>query len=82
MSKSQANAREFGYRRLAPLLIVVALVVPMLLALPATPARALVVGPGDDRVNSTPTGWWFYTGVTPSTLSSLLSSNGARLTFR
>jgi hypothetical protein len=45
----------------------------------ATPATA-AVGPGDDRQQSTPTSWWTYTGVSAATLTSLLNSNGARLT--
>lgn len=35
---------------------------------------------GDDRLSTIQTGWWTYTGVTASQVSSLLSSNNARLT--
>ena len=45
----------------------------------ATTAGA-VTGPADDRQQSTSTSWWTYTGVNASTLSNLLSNNGARLT--
>jgi hypothetical protein len=38
------------------------------------------VGPADDRLLSTPTGWWTYTGVTPSEVTSYLAANNARLT--
>ncbi|MFD2765851.1 hypothetical protein [Micromonospora eburnea] len=34
----------------------------------------------DDRMNSTPTGWWTYQNVDPDTVSALLSSNDARPT--
>jgi len=44
-----------------------------------TPADA-AVGPADDRQQTTPTSWWTYTGVTASSVNSLLSANGARLT--
>jgi len=45
----------------------------------ATPASA-AVGPGEDRQISSPAGWWTYTGVDASFVSSQLSANGARLT--
>ncbi len=34
----------------------------------------------DDRSVSVPTGWWTYTGITASSVTSLLNSNAARLT--
>ena len=34
----------------------------------------------DDHSVNVPTGWWLYTGQTAAQVSSLLSSNGARLT--
>jgi hypothetical protein len=33
----------------------------------------------DDHSTNTPTGWWFYTGVTAAQVSSYLSANSARL---
>lgn len=38
------------------------------------------VGPADDRQMIAPTSWWTYSGVTAAQVSSLLSSNNARLT--
>jgi D-alanyl-D-alanine carboxypeptidase len=35
---------------------------------------------GDDRLQTTQTGWWAYSGVDPATLADRLSANGARLT--
>ncbi len=32
-----------------------------------------------ETLNTTPTGWWWYYGVTPAQLSSLVSSNNARI---
>jgi len=32
-----------------------------------------------ESLNTTPTGWWWYYGVTPAQLSSLVSSNNARI---
>lgn len=35
---------------------------------------------GDDRLSTSRTDWWTYTGITASQVNSLLSSNNARLT--
>src|SRR4051812_8204952 len=32
-----------------------------------------------ETLNTTPTGWWWYYGVTPAQLSSLVSSDNARI---
>jgi hypothetical protein len=37
-------------------------------------------GPADDRQLTVPTSWWSYTGVSATQLSSLLTTNHARLT--
>src|SRR5262245_60874810 len=45
----------------------------------AVPAKA-AIGAADDRQLTNPTGWATYTGVSPSTITSLLNTNHARLT--
>lgn len=49
-------------------------------ATPHAASLAISVGPGEDRQISVPASWWTYNGVSAATVSSLLSSNGARLT--
>src|SRR3954447_20551942 len=49
-----------------------------------TPAPDDVLGQTDqpalaETLNTAPTGWWWYYGVTPAQLSSLVGSNGARI---
>jgi hypothetical protein len=60
-------------------LVLVLVVQLFLVALVRDPASA-AVGSADDRQLTTSTGWWTYTGVTGSQVSSLLSSNNARIT--
>ena len=67
-------------RRYAWQVVVLALVAQVLVGGGAASARALAIGPGDDRLQTTPTGWWYYVGETPSALASQLSANSARLT--
>jgi Beta-lactamase enzyme family len=64
------------------LAVVAAVQLSMVVAIGVGPANAAnaAVGPADDRQMIAPTAWWTYTGVTAAQVSSLLSSNNARLT--
>ena len=64
-------------RWVAIVVAMLAIAAPLLVV--AQPASA-TPGPGDDRLTSTPTGWWTYGGVSPSSLNTLLTNNNARLT--
>jgi hypothetical protein len=44
-----------------------------------TPAQA-ATPPGDDRLLSTPTGWWAFSGYSAQDVGDALNRNGARLT--
>ena len=62
------------------LLAAVALVAQLAVGFAATTHAGASVGPADDRQQTWPTGWWTYTGVTASTLSTLVTKDGARIT--
>ena len=63
------------------LLVALALIVAQLaLGLGTATSASASPGPADDRLQTAPTGWSTYTGVTTSALSTLLTNNGARLT--
>ena len=72
-------ARKTAHRRLSGL-IVAGLAGTLLIATAPAAHAALVVTPGDDRVRVTPTTWWTYGAQGPSTVTSLLNTNNARLT--
>jgi hypothetical protein len=50
------------------------------LLLSSTGAAEASVGPADDRLQSTPTGWWTYHNIDPTTLTNYLNLHVARLT--
>src|SRR4051812_3765893 len=75
---SKLRHRGLLRRSVAGLVAVLALATPSVL-IAANPASA-AVGPVDDRMISTPTGWWTYGNVSATTLGNLLTANGARLT--
>jgi hypothetical protein len=61
-------------------LLVVALVAQLGVSIASTSIASASTGPGDDRQQTAPTGWWTYTGVTASTLSTIITQDGARIT--
>jgi len=70
-----------GVRRYVWPVVILALAAQVLVGAGTASARVpLVIGPGDDRLQTTPTGWWYYVGQTPAALSSHLTGNSARLT--
>jgi hypothetical protein len=64
----------------AALVVQLSLAAAVAVAGPAVAGPVPGVGPGDDRLQTAPTSWWTYTGVSAATLSSLLSAHNARLT--
>lgn len=62
------------------LAVVLALTIQFAVAVSVAGSASAATGAADDRQLTTPTAWWTYTGVTGVTLSSLLSTNHARLT--
>jgi hypothetical protein len=55
--------------------LLVAAVLALLVTVAARPSSAAL----GEALNTTPTAWWWYEGVTPTQLSSLLTQNNARL---
>lgn len=62
--------------------LVMALALTVQLAVGVVGARtaSAATGPADDRQQTAVASWWTYTGVSATTVSSLLTSNHARLT--
>jgi polyglycine hydrolase-like protein len=49
-------------------------------SLAVTAGAHAAVGPADDRLRSTPTGWWCYPSLTPDEVENLFQANNARIT--
>lgn len=66
-------------KRFATVVAALAMAAQVVIGTGASPAQAYV-GPADDRQKSTPTGWWWYTGVSATYISDHIAANGSRIT--
>lgn len=67
-------------KRRTAFVLIMAVIVQLFVGLVVSSPASAATGPADDRMLTTPTGWWTYTGATVSQISTLLNSNHARLT--